>query len=81
MSLVRLTDDQLDVVFRLARPLSSGCREEFLRLLALEFRDCSDGIGDGQLYRIARDLIRTNHLFEAPSAYEAAGTGRRRNSA
>jgi hypothetical protein len=79
MSLVRLTDDQLDVVFRLARPLSSGCREEFLRLLALAFRDCSE-VGDGELHRRIRTIIRDNHLFEAPTSYEAAGTGRRRNS-
>ena len=56
MPLVRFTDDQLDLVFRLARPLSSGCREEFLRLLALEFRDRLVGLApDQQALLIARD--------------------------
>jgi hypothetical protein len=81
MSFVRLTDDQLDVVFRLARPLSPGCREEFLRLLALEFRDRSDGIGDGELHRRMCAIIKDNHLFEAPSAYDTSSPGRRRSSA
>ena len=80
MPLVRLTDDQLDQLFRLARPLSPPCRDELLLLLALEFRDRSDGVGDGEFFRVARQIIVDHCLFSAPSSFETSRPGRRRSA-
>ena len=76
---IHFTDDQLTEIFRLTTPLAPVCRDEFLQLLAQAFQDRSD-VGDGELFRTARDIIKTNHLFEAPSAYDTGGTGRRRSA-
>jgi hypothetical protein len=36
-----------------------------LRILAYELRGRCE-VGDGELHRIARTIIRDNHLFDAP---------------
>jgi hypothetical protein len=77
--MVRFTDDQLTEIFKLTRPLSVGCRDEFLQRLAQALQGRED-VGDGELFRIARDIIKTNHLFAAPSAFERSPRGRRRAS-
>jgi hypothetical protein len=76
---IRLTDAQLTEIFRLTKPLQPACRDEFLQILAHELRDRSE-VGDGELYRTARQIIRDNHLFEAPSSYGTSLRGRRRSA-
>jgi hypothetical protein len=68
---VRFTDAQLTTIFQLTKPLSPPCRDAFLQILAHELRDRID-IGDGELYRTARDIIRANHLVDYPDP----GSGR-----
>src|SRR5262249_18719934 len=74
---IHFSDDQLTEIFRLTKPLAPAHRDEFLQILAAELRDRND-VGDGELYRIARQIIRDNHLFEAPLIEER---GRARRSA
>jgi hypothetical protein len=50
---------------RLCRPLTLSCRDALLRILAHELRGRRD-VGDGELHRIARDIIRVNRLFDPP---------------
>lgn len=76
---IHFSDDQLSEIFRLTKPLAPACRNTFLQLLAAELQGRTE-VGDGELYRLARDIIKTNHLFEAPSAYDTSGTGRKRSA-
>jgi hypothetical protein len=50
---------------RLCRPLAVPCRDALLRILAHELRGRHD-VGDGALHRIARTIIKDNHLFDPP---------------
>jgi hypothetical protein len=63
MSLVRLTDQELDAVFESARVLPPRDRDLFLQLLAQEL-DKQQELGPGLIARIARDLQRS--LFAPP---------------
>ena len=76
---IHFTDDQLDQLFRLTKPLAPANRDAFLQILAAELGDHTE-VGDGQLYRAARRIIADHNLFEAPSAYDTGGTGRRRSA-
>jgi hypothetical protein len=76
---IHFSDDQLTEIFRLTKPLAPACRDEFLQRLAQALQGRSE-VGDGELFRTARDIIKTNHLFEAPSAYDTGGTGRKRSA-
>jgi hypothetical protein len=69
---ISFTDSQLDELFRLARPLQPQCRIAFMEILADKLRDRVD-VGDGELNRIAREVIKANHLFQAP---DDMGSGR-----
>jgi hypothetical protein len=62
---LRLTDDQLTEVMRLCQPLALRCRDALLRILAHELRGRRD-VGDGELHRIARTIIKDNCLFDPP---------------
>jgi hypothetical protein len=62
---LRLSDSQLDGLMRLCRPLALHCRDALLRILAHELRGRRD-IGDGELHRIARTIIKDNRLFDPP---------------
>src|SRR6266568_3870148 len=62
---LRLSDAQLDEIMRLCQPLALKCRDALLRILAHELRGRRD-VGDGELHRIARTIIRENHLFDPP---------------
>lgn len=77
---IRLSDAQLVEIFRLTKPLAPACRDEFLERLAQAFQGRHE-LGDGELFRTARDIIKANHLFEAPSNYDTSIRGRRRSSA
>ena len=50
---------------RLCRPLDLPCRDVLLRILAHELRGRHD-VGDGELHRIARTIIKDNRLFDPP---------------
>jgi hypothetical protein len=62
---LRLSDRQLDELMRLCQPLALPCRDAMLRILAYELRGRRD-VGDGELHRIARTIIRDNGLFDPP---------------
>jgi hypothetical protein len=62
---LRLSDAQLDDIMRLCQPLALPCRDALLRILAHELRDRRD-VGDGELHRIARTIIKDNRLFDPP---------------
>jgi hypothetical protein len=47
------------------RPLALHCRDALLRILAYELRGRRD-VGDGELHRIARTIIKDNRLFDPP---------------
>jgi hypothetical protein len=65
---IAFTDEQLDELFLLARPLSPGAREIFLEYLAVELAG-RVAVGSGELHRIAVRIIRDRHLFEAPEGH------------
>jgi hypothetical protein len=65
MSPIRLSDDQLATLMHLAQPLQPQCREAFLHILARELQGRAD-VGDGELHRVAREVIRSNSLFDPP---------------
>jgi hypothetical protein len=71
---IRLTDSQLDELMRLSAPLQPHCRDAFLRILAHELRGRAD-VGDGELFRTAREVIRANRLFDAPDIERVYGAG------
>ena len=48
---------------RLCQPLALSCRDALLRILAHELRGRRD-VGDGELHRIARTIIKENRLFD-----------------
>ncbi len=52
-----LTDLQVTTIMQLARP--------FLEMLAAKLNGRRE-IGDGELHRIVRTIIRDHHLFDAP---------------
>jgi hypothetical protein len=62
---LRLSDTQLDDMMRLCRPLALPGRDALLRILAHELRGRRD-VGDGELHRIARTIIKDNCLFDPP---------------
>ena len=62
---IHFSDSQLDEIFRLTKPLQPPCRDTFLQILADKLNGRVD-VGDGELFRTARQIIRDNHLFEAP---------------
>jgi hypothetical protein len=65
---LRLSDTQLDEIMRLCQPLALHCRDALLRILAHELRGRRD-VGDGELHRLARTIIRDNRLFDPPAEY------------
>src|SRR6266508_2160611 len=78
---LRLSDSQLDDVMRLAQPLPLHCRDALLRILAYELRGRRE-IGDGELHRIARTIIKDNRLFDPPDLsheHTPRWSSRRRN--
>jgi hypothetical protein len=70
---IRLTDEQLTELLRLCAPLAPPCRDAFLRILAHELRGRRD-VGDGELFRTAREVIRSYRLFDPPQLAHAPGS-------
>jgi hypothetical protein len=60
---LRLTDAQLTEVMRLCQPLALHCRDALLRILAHQLRG-REGVGDGELHRLACSIIKDNRLFD-----------------
>jgi hypothetical protein len=60
---IALSDSQLTTIMGLARPLQPHERARFLELVASRLNGRSE-IGDGQLYRLLRDLQR--ECFRVP---------------
>jgi hypothetical protein len=60
---LRLSDTQLDQVFRAARPLRIRDRSAFLQMIADRLRD-RPSPGDGELFRIVAEAQRA--FFDPP---------------
>jgi hypothetical protein len=60
---------------RLCQPLALQCRDALLRILAHELRGRRD-VGDGELHRLARTIIKDNRLFDPPLDTEKGERGR-----
>jgi hypothetical protein len=71
---LNFTDDQLDMVFRAAQPLTPNERAAFLEDLASVLRE-SPHLGDGQLYRTIREVQRRH--YDPPLTAGGVGKPRR----
>lgn len=60
-----LTDLQVTTIMQLARPLAPDQRTAFLEMLAAKLNGRRE-IGDGELHRLVRTIIRDHNLFDAP---------------
>jgi hypothetical protein len=67
--MLSLTDDELDVVFNLARPLEPAMRDPFLRSVAIELERYPE-IGVGLVFRVGRQLQR--EFLRPPAAHGPA---------
>jgi hypothetical protein len=77
---LRLSDTQLSDLLRLCQPLALPCRDALLRILAHELRGRRD-VGDGELHRLARTIIKDSRLFDPPlitNPQHHLGNGRRK---
>jgi hypothetical protein len=72
MSILHLSDNQLDQVFRAARPLRVRDRDAFLQAVADGLRGKT--IGDGEVFRAVRDAQRRFH--DAPQFERGFGVGK-----
>jgi hypothetical protein len=68
MSIVHLSDSQLDQVFRAAHALHVRDRDAFLHAVADGLR--GKEIGDGEVFRAVRDAQR--RFYEAPALEDSA---------
>jgi hypothetical protein len=60
-----LTDAQLTALMILAKPLQPRCRSTFMRIVAHVLHGRGD-IGDGELHRLAAEVIKSHRLFDPP---------------
>jgi hypothetical protein len=60
MAPIRLTDEQMDAVFRAARPLRVADRDAFLQDVAAALQGRPE-LGDGDVYRVLADVQRRHH--------------------
>jgi hypothetical protein len=58
--MLRLSDAQLDQVFRAARPLPVRDRDAFLQMIADRLCGCPEP-GDGQVFRVVAEVQRRFH--------------------
>ena len=63
----RLTDRQQSAVLRAANPLEAYQREAFITALSLLLKNHNE-IGDGELFRILRELQREHYDFPSMTA-------------
>jgi hypothetical protein len=57
MTLLALSDEEMDVLHRLAAPIAWGRRDEFMQAVANALASCPEP-GPGVVYRTARELQR-----------------------
>ena len=60
--MLRLSDDQLDQIFRAAQPLQVRDRDGFLQVVAERLRNCPEP-GDGQVFRAVAEAQK---MFFSP---------------
>src|SRR5258708_34904667 len=68
---IALSDAQITTIMQLSRPLAPAERTAFVELLAAKLNGRRE-IGDGELHRLVRTIIRDHHLFDAPADTRAA---------
>ena len=68
MTPIHLSDDQLDQIFRAARPLHVRDRDAFLQAVADGLR--GKVIGDGEVFRAVREAQR--RFYDAPDLEPAS---------
>jgi hypothetical protein len=76
---ISLSDEQLSVVTRLAEPLAPPDRSAFLAALAQLLRHEPQPLGDGVVFRSAKQLLATGHYSR--STMVAVGTAAPRHQA
>ena len=59
-----LTDDQLDQIMRCAAPLHPRMRRLFVEHVAYALRGKT--IGDGEVFRACREVVREGGMFDPP---------------
>ena len=74
--MLRLNDEELDIVMRAARPLEVNRRDGFLQEVAAELERCNGNVGPGIVFKICRDVQRRHH--DAPDLGHSAGLGKYR---
>jgi hypothetical protein len=67
---LHFSDDQISEIFRLAAPLDRCRRDAFLQDLAAALGQASHPLGDGTIYRTAREVQRRH--FDPPD-FSVAG--------
>jgi hypothetical protein len=70
MTPIALTDDELDAVYRAARPLPVHQRDAFLQRVADELANCPE-LGPGVVARACR--ITQREFFDPPDLGQGAG--------
>lgn len=67
---LRLSDTQLDTLFRLSSPLAAADRAPFLEAVAAKLAEHPELLGDGHIARVA---LETQKQFWSPPAIDATG--------
>jgi hypothetical protein len=65
-ALISLSDESLNQITQLARPLEPQARSAFLVALAAELQDVPQPVADGAVSRAARSLLATGRFHRAP---------------
>jgi hypothetical protein len=64
---IGISDEASATVLRLARPLTPAARNSFLETLFVELKDLPQPLGDGEVHRAARALVRSGLYHLDPS--------------
>jgi hypothetical protein len=65
--MLSLSDEELDIVFNLARPLEPALRDSFLRAVASELARY-EALGPGIVFRVGKQLQRD--FFRPPQTHD-----------
>jgi hypothetical protein len=63
---IALSDQQMSALLAASYPLPPDSRPAFLEACARELSRLPE-IGDGVLHRVAREIIKSNRLFDPPN--------------
>lgn len=69
-AMLSLSDEELNAIISLARPIEAAMRDAFLRGMAKELARYRDSIGPGLIFRVGKQLQRE---FLRPPAGHVAG--------